>query len=75
MAYVSERGGELYVKVRSGWRKVQVSLPFPPGLGPFPEGAALKGVFGCCSSWESWSLMELPPPHSRSADLENGTNH
>lgn len=26
LAYVSERGGELYIRARNGWRKIQVCI-------------------------------------------------
>lgn len=28
MAYVSEKGGELYIRARNGWRKIQVCIVY-----------------------------------------------
>lgn len=52
LAFVAEKGGELYVRARNGWRKVQVRQLFLPLSGGPGGRPALRQTL-CSSSLES----------------------
>lgn len=44
LAYVSERGGELYIRARNGWRKIQVCTADIPSTAVLSVRLALAGI-------------------------------
>lgn len=78
LVYVSEKGGELYIKARNGWRNIQVCIC----VWPIKKSVLLCVAFNCilyvCPSFSSgiWSNLDLPPQPclSLSAELELGVD-
>ncbi|XP_076018225.1 collagen, type XV, alpha 1b [Genypterus blacodes] len=71
LAYVSDRGGELYIRARNGWRKVQLGelIPDEPPSSAVSQALSRNGEWSKPQRIQSQELQEPTPGYKPNYNL------